>query len=339
MNSKNLRQVKNLLNEGYGRRKIAQVLDITEWAARKLIADVTENENRADSGDQSAPRMQKGKQNVISTPVHMTAKRTKISVKTSAGSCASIHKTIERDISTKVAVLSDIHYPYEDEKAVALTDMFLQDYQPDIVVYNGDVADCYAVSSYQKAPDKLSIQGELDYTRLKMEERKHALPNVKSWFYLEGNHENRFKRLLAKDAPALQSIRSLKIEQTLGLDELGITWVPDDEELWVGKLMFTHGHVSRKHAGSSARAHFEQYGCSVLVGHCHRLAIGYKRNKQGIHTIIENGTLCDFDVEYTKFPDWQQGFTTVDFDGDEFSATSHAIQNYKLISGGKVYAI
>ncbi len=338
MDSKNLNQVRNLIKQGLGRRRIAEILNITEWAARSLILDLA-REERVDS-KQISPKKKKNKQNSVPTPAHGKSKKTNVSIKTSAGSSSAVHKTIKRSASTKVAILSDIHYPYEDEKAVMLTDLFLKDYQPDIVVYNGDIADCYAVSSYQKSPShKFTIQEEFDYTYEKVKQRQELLPSVREWFWLEGNHENRFKRLLAKEAPALQSVRDLKIESSLNLEELGITWVPEEEELWIGNLLFTHGHVSRKHAGSSARGHFEKYGCSIAVGHCHRLSIGYKRTKNGVHTLIENGTLCDFDVEYAKFPDWQHGFTTVEFDGDEFAARSHAIQEYKLIADGKVYAL
>jgi predicted phosphodiesterase len=339
MKSDNLKQVRNLIKQGLGRRRIAQILDITEWAARKLIEDAVEDIERPDVNKNKEPKVVQKKE---ATPKHRIVEmgKTSIVIKTSAEPDPVVHKTEKRNPSTKVAVLSDIHYPFEDEKAIRLVDAFLQDYQPDVVVYNGDIADCYSVSSYGKAPGKVStIQEELDYTRLKLEERKHALPNVKNWYYLEGNHENRFKRLISKDAPSLAGLKGCSFHEALGIDELGITWIPDHEELWIGSLLFVHGFLARKHSGASARGHFEKYGCSLIVGHCHRLAMGYRRTKSGNHCLIENGTLCDFDIEYMKFPDWQQGFTTIEFDGDAFSPTLRAIDNYRLIANGKVYEI
>jgi predicted phosphodiesterase len=340
MDSKEIKQVRNLLKQGLGRRRIAQILDCTEWAARKLIEDAVSEPVRTDAGPSNKPKIEVGNEALKLKGQIRTIGKTTIRLSGSAGSNPILHKAIERKVSTRVAVLSDIHYPFEDEKAVRIVDAFLLDYQPDVVVYNGDVADCYNVSSYQKAPGKAStIQQELDYTRLKLEERKAALPNVKEWYYLEGNHENRFKRLIAKDAPALAGLKGCSFHEAMALDELDITWVPDHEELWIGSLLFTHGHMARKHAGSSARGHFEKYGCSVLIGHVHRLSVAYRRTKSGNHCLIENGTLCDLDVEYAKFPDWQQGFTTLEFDGDYFAVTPRPIDNYTLIADGKVYGV
>jgi predicted phosphodiesterase len=339
MDSTEIKQVRNLLKQGLGRRRIAQILDCTEWAARKLIEEAMDSPVRPDAKKEEKPKIKKARGNQPQYKIKEIGS-VNVTLKTSSGTDAVVHKAVSRKPSTKVAVISDVHYPFEDEKALALVDAFLLDYQPDIVVYNGDIADCYNVSSYQKAPGKAStIQEELDYTRLKLEERKHALPNVHSWYYLEGNHENRFKRLISKDAPALAGLKGCSFHEAMGLDDLGITWVPDHEELWIGSLLFVHGFLARKHAGASARGHFEKYGCSLLVGHCHRLSVAYRRTKAGNHCLIENGTLCDLDVEYAKFPDWQQGFTTLEFDGDAFSATLRPIDNYRLVADGKVYDI
>jgi len=115
--------------------------------------------------------------------------------------------------------------------------------------------------------------------------------------------------------------------------------VPSHEDLFIGNLLFYHGNLARKGSGMTAKAHFEQYGCSIIVGHIHRLGVLYKRNKYGTHTMIENGTLADFDVEYTRYPDWQHGFTTINFDGDDFSVAQYPISNYKIITDKKVYKI
>ena len=218
--------------------------------------------------------------------------------------------------------------------------MFLVDWEPDVIVYNGDIADCYSVSSYEKdIKKKMDIQEELDYTYEKLLERKKKLPSVQTIYFLEGNHENRFSRLLSKEARALTALRDLTIQDSIGLSDLDIEYIPGSQELKIGNLMFTHGHLIRRHAGNSSRGHHEQYGCSVIIGHCHRLAIGWKRNKFGNHAFIENGFLSDFDVEYAKYPDWQHGFTTLEYDGDDFSPTLRHIDRYKLIADGKVYAL
>lgn len=330
-----------LLARGHGRRRIAKELGITEWAARQIISEILgdSKEQRHDAKKQPKPSVKKVRSKSEIKQSKGTSATT-IKVGSSAQSSPIKHKKVKRPCSIKVAVLSDIHYPYQDEKACEVADMFLEDYKPDVLVYNGDVADCYSVSSYEKSyKKKMNIQEELDYTHEKLKERFKRLPSIQETYFVEGNHENRFNRAIQAGMSTMGSLRGLSIQHSMGLDELDITYVPSGEELKIGKLLFTHGHMARKHAGNTARGHYEQYGCSVIIGHVHRLSVSYKRNKFGNHAMIENGTLCDFDVEYMKYPDWQHGFTTIDFDGDDFVATSRPIIGYKLIANEKVYAI
>jgi len=163
-------------------------------------------------------------------------------------------------------------------------------------------------------------------------------PNVE-FKYLEGNHESRLRRLTSSRAPELSALKSLSIPYNLCLEPMGIEYIPETKDLEIGKLTFMHGFRVRKNAGSSARSHFEDYGCSVIIGHCHRLSTSWRRNKYGCHAMIENGTLSDLDVEYARYPDWQLGFTTLNYDGDDFSVAQYAINNYKIITPTKVYAI
>jgi predicted phosphodiesterase len=196
---------------------------------------------------------------------------------------------------------------------------------------------CYSISSYNKdANKKLNIQDEIDYGVSRLEHWKLALPDTRMIFIM-GNHEDRLRRLISNAAPSLATLRSTKFEEVAGLSKIGFECISSHQDLFIGSLMFYHGDAVRKNGGASGRAHFEQYGCSIIMGHCHRLSITYKRNKFGVHTIIENGTLCNFDVEYARFPDWQLGFTTIDFDGDSFAAEVHPIVQNKLIAQGKVY--
>jgi predicted phosphodiesterase len=342
MDKKTKQIVASLLKQGLGRRQIAKRFGVTEWAARKMIDKVVKSvpELIREDTSVSKPKSAKVSSNIVSKSSGRAKTRTNISIRSADDLEPRRHKKIHRDIALRVAVLSDIHYPYEDDKACEVADMFLEEWKPDILVYNGDVADCYAVSAYDKSIDKkMNIQEELDYTHDKLLERKNRLTSVQTTYMLVGNHETRLNRLINKNAQALMALRGLTIDECLKLRELDIEFIPHSQELEIGKLMFTHGHLIRKHAGNSARGHYEQYGCSVLVGHCHRLSQGWKRNKFGNHAFIENGTLCDFDVEYARYPDWQHGFTTLEFDGDDFSATVRPIVNYKLIADRKVYAI
>lgn len=327
-------KVSQFLKQGFGRRRIAQHLNITEWEARTLIAAVDPIQD---------PEPQE--KTIVSTP---SAKliisddkpqgSTSIKITSNASVDETPHRLTIRPTTLKVGCISDIHYPYQDQKAEDIALAFMTDYKPDILVWNGDIFDFYAVSSYEKdVKKKMNIQDEIDHGYSRMKTWVNELgPKTKHYFRM-GNHEARLSKMTVKLAPALSALRSLNLEDNLDLKALGVKYIPDHKDLYIGNLLFIHGSVVRKHGGNSARGHYEQYGCSVIMGHTHRLAVAYKRNKYGTHTLIENGTLCDFDVEYAQFPDWQHGFTTINFDGDDFSVSQHPIINYKLITPDKVY--
>ncbi len=332
--SDTLSKVAELLKLGLGRRRIAKELGISEWAARQLTA--------------TALGMQPPEQQVptaitiedVYKYVPDTSTPTGTSIK--IGSCAQLSpapkQVTMRPTTLKVACLSDIHYPYQDEKAEEVALAFLSDYKPDVVVWNGDIFDFYAVSQYEKAiSKKMDIQQEIDYGYGRIKLWTKQLGVKTKHFFREGNHENRLSRLISSKAPALAALRSTKLEENLDFRSLGMQFIPDHQDLYIGNMLFVHGNIVRRQGGASARGHFDQFGCSITMGHTHRLAVSYKRNKNGTHAMVENGTLCDFDVEYCKFPDWQHGLTTFEFDGDDFSVSQHPIINYKLIHNGKVY--
>jgi len=333
--------VRKLILEGLGRRRIAESLGITEYRARTLIRDITGKVKSVSGGKRKVgkPKKKVAKQNPVSIRESNKQKKTKIKT-TSIGVESDLFSDIEtRKPNLKVIVLSDIHIPYQDQNALNIALAYMDDYQPDVIVLNGDIADFYAVSAYSKAKkDTMDYQEELDTVSQWLINLVNRFPDS-DIYYIEGNHETRAKRTMAKRAPEFLPLRDLSVKSLLGLEDLNIIWVPESQELKIGNLMFIHGYKARKHAGTTARAHFEDYGCAIIVGHVHRLSVGYKRNKHGNHAMIENGTLCDLDVEYLKYPDWQHGFTELNFDGDDFSVVQHPIIDYKLITSKKTYVI
>jgi predicted phosphodiesterase len=335
-----INKVKSLISHGYGRRKIAKILGITEWHARSLMEQVVKNIPFKVEAEVLPTKLLTRQVNEIEKLPNDQQQTTTIKVLDTFEEL-DIPKNIisTRKTTLKVAVLSDIHYPYEDRNCIKLTKQFLKDYNPDIIILNGDIADCYSISKYTKDPKRnISAQDEIDYTHDRLREWTEEFPNT-AFKYLEGNHESRLSRLIKTDAPALSSMRAMAFENALGLESLGIEWIDSSKDLYIGKLLFYHGDVVRKGSGATVKGHFDQYGCSMIIGHIHRLGTVYKRNKYGTHILIENGTLCDFNVDYMRYPDWQHGFTTLDFDGDDFFVRQYPIINYKLVTDNKVYYI
>jgi predicted phosphodiesterase len=340
--------VRKLIKDGYGRRRIAQAIGTTEWYARTIVNEILELDSKAKQETKSEkrdkPKTRSGRPN--SKKKRTTGKPT---IKTTHARPIGNSETIDSDkpakvttrpSSFKVAVLSDIHYPYENVNVMKIVKAILRDNVPDMIILNGDILDCYSVSRYDKSPlRKKTIQDEFDYGFNRLGEFVDEFTETE-FKMLEGNHEARFKKLLiSQHVGEYLSLRDMTIENQLGLKELGIEFVPESKDLEIGRMTIMHGNKVRKQAGASVRAHHLDIGTSVIIGHVHRMSTAWKRNKWGAHVMIENGALCDFDVEYARFPDWQHGFSMLHFDGEDLNVTQYPITDYKCITPDKVYTI
>lgn len=214
------------------------------------------------------------------------------------------------------AILNDIQIPFQDSRVLyGLVIPFLTSLNLDGIVLNGDIVDCYSVSSHRKDAQRLtkaSLNDEIKGAHKLME----CFSGVAEKWWIGGNHEDRFYRHINDNAPALGIVEGIDFQTVFGLGEQGFKWKNWGEYVMLGKLMVTHGDIVRKHSGYSAKAHFDKFGTSVLHGHTHRLGFYAHTNIAGIHGAWENGCLCRLDgLGYAKHPDWQQGFSIVKVDG------------------------
>jgi len=215
-------------------------------------------------------------------------------------------------------VLNDLQIPFHDDKVLnRLILPFVDELQPDGVILNGDVVDCYSISDFDKDPlTAATMDREIRLATRLMERFKRVGRRI--WH--GGNHEDRLRRVVWKNPVLLRSVDKasrekivhlLDFPEMFGLAEYGFEWLPYGDFTMLGKLMVTHGSLVSKHSALSARAHFEKYGSSVLVGHTHRGGIYYKRDVHGVHAAYENFCLCKLTPEYVISPNWQQGFSVV----------------------------
>lgn len=204
-------------------------------------------------------------------------------------------------------VLSDIQIPFQDHQSLELVMKFIHDLKPYGVVLNGDIVDNYAISSFDQDPwTQATVEREIHEAGVLMK-RLAKYTTIRHW--IGGNHEDRWRRQIWKH-PKLRGMFA-SFPHSFALGSYGFTWHPYGGAVRLGKLYITHGSRVSKHSAMSAKAHFDKYGCSVMVGHSHRLGIYYHRNMGGTYAAYENGCLCSLSPEYDTHPDWQQGFAVV----------------------------
>ena len=211
-------------------------------------------------------------------------------------------------------ILNDLQIPFQDHAVLELVLKFISQLKPYGIVLNGDIVDCYSLSTFNKNP---MTEADLEREIREASGLQHELAKwtTERW-WLGGNHEDRLRRTLW-EMPAFASVKALAFPTLFNLEVNGFKWKPYGSVLQLGKLTVTHGSTVRQHSGWTARAHFEKFGGSVIIGHTHRMGAYYRTNGKGVHVAYENGCLCKLTPEYVQFPDWQSGFSVVHVDSDQ----------------------
>jgi predicted phosphodiesterase len=237
-----------------------------------------------------------------------------------------------------VAIVGDIHIPFHDCKSLSLVEDFLEEIQPQFLIYNGDITDFYQISKYDKDPSRISkLEEDVNDTRLMFRRHKAMLPNTKK-VMLEGTHEDRLRRYLWSRAPELSSLKCLSIPELFRLPDYEIEFIPYEQGLMLNSVFLViHGDLVSVHSGYTAKRMYEKHGGCGVCGHCHRLGSFYKRDRFGTKGWWEGGCLCDLDPDWVKNPNWVQGFTLVHFRGKQFWVEQVPIIDHKFIYGGKLY--
>lgn len=227
----------------------------------------------------------------------------------------------------KFIVLSDIHFPYHDDKALKAVYKFLEQHPADTIILNGDILDFYDVSSFDKDPDRInSLQGEINLAQ-KFFSKLRDLSFDSRIIFVKGNHEQRLERYLKKH-PELYSLDVLKLPNLLGLNEINIEY--KDKGFKLGSLKIIHGDMVRKFSAYTARGELEKHDSSGISSHTHRGGAYYYRTPERYLAWFESFCLCDLNPEYIDEPNWQQGFLYGYVEKDSFAVTPIPIVDGKI---------
>jgi|TARA_A100001037_G_scaffold38421_1_gene29579 DNA-binding Lrp family transcriptional regulator len=217
-------------------------------------------------------------------------------------------------------VWSDVHYPFQDDKAVSVLEQIAADLRPRVLMCLGDIFDFHELSSHRAPRDDEDVFMDSLEAGAKHLARMREASQADHAYFRAGNHEDRWDRIMEqarKDIRFRQLLRLPKVRRALdfsevvGFQELGYDYSPymeGDILVWNDRLVFTHGDLTSKH---TANAMIGKYGKSVMFGHMHRIQNFTKRDLKGQESGWCIGCLCDLDPHYNIFADWHQGFAIV----------------------------
>lgn len=209
-------------------------------------------------------------------------------------------------------VIPDVHIPYHLPAALESCLRHGESLPAlDRIVLIGDLIDCYTVSRFCKDPRrKTTLAGEVKVASELLRDLRRRFPGCEVHF-CEGNHEDRLRKYLWRQAPELEGLKGLSVPELLGVESLNIHW--HSAGFRVGKLLYTHGNRIRKLAGQTARVMSEELATSVICGHSHRQGWCPRTTPEGLYDAYEVGCLCDYkQLDYVDTaPNWQEGWATV----------------------------
>lgn len=228
-----------------------------------------------------------------------------------------------------VLILSDLQIPFHDIRAIKTAIDWAKSYSTkhhkiEAVLLNGDVLDCYQLSTFSRDPRERSIKEEIEDTKdvLQMLSEEFGSPI----YFKFGNHEERYERYLYQHAKDLAGLSSLE-----EFFENDATIIKDKRIIKIGHLNIIHGHEFRGGISTPvnpARTYFLRAKAPTLGGDKHLTSEHSGRTIDGkLITCWSTGCLCDLKPKYMPLNEWNHGFALVRNEEDTFRVLNLRIEN------------
>jgi hypothetical protein len=207
-----------------------------------------------------------------------------------------------------VVVASDCHYwPGESTIAHKAFVKVIEALKPNSIVLNGDVFDGARISRHEPllGTDPPNVKQEIEVCVDRLHEIKNASKNSKT-FYTMGNHDVRFYRYLAVNAPEMSEFISL-FDYFPGW---AMCWRLDINDVVIKHRWHNGVHATYNNTLKSGR--------SIVTGHLHKLQSTPWTDYNGRRYGVDTGTLADIDGDQFAYTEgnpspWASGFAVLTF--------------------------
>lgn len=212
-----------------------------------------------------------------------------------------------RDGGNKVIVASSDWHDTEADPFVAGVFMdTIKRIQPDIIVFGGDIFDCYEFSRFDKDPRTTNVAARMSFARDKiLGEARRLCPNAQIDFIL-GNHEFRLLKHMADRTPYMRSVLSdfmgLSFADMLGLTRYKINLISKVD------LAAYNIHDVREEVNKNYKTYFgcwtfchygdDRFGTHGCSGHTHKPKLASDVSVRGNQTWVTMGCISRTNPEY-----------------------------------------
>ena len=211
-----------------------------------------------------------------------------------------IYENPPKDGPEKIAIINDIHFPFHNEYHLNRALDEIKEFDPDIIVLNGDVIDSPHLGKYLAHPNlKEHTDTQIALAWSLLSDLRKVHPNARI-IYIEGNHDWRVKGYLIRNAPELYD--EMWLPERLKLSDLNIEWVPTkstvtkwtDAYIKIEDVYIGHFDKAVAKAGRTVQGIAMKKGnFNFVQAHIHRAAINFFTDMEGNRTFgMEVPCLC-----------------------------------------------
>lgn len=218
------------------------------------------------------------------------------------------------------AIISDIHWPFANQRVVDKFLEYVSGHQPHWVIINGDAWDMYSHSKYPRSHNVFTPRDEQSLAREKntsfWKSIREKSPNSKC-VQMMGNHDIRPLKRVLEVYPAAEDWVAKALEELFTFD--GVKTVFDSrEELFLNETTIVfHGYRSQ------LGAHRDYTLLNCINGHTHLGGVSFRRIRGTTIYELNSGVAGDPEskgLSYTpqKITHWTPGFGVIDQFGPRF---------------------
>jgi hypothetical protein len=228
--------------------------------------------------------------------------------------------------------------PFHDRRCWDIAFQVAQDWQPDHLIFLGDMVDLPDYSDkFLSSPElKFLLQPTIYELGFIIGKLRSICPNAQ-FDWVEGNHEQRFNRAILANFQASYGVKQFtmlgdnspkydyfSLPGLLNLERLNVNYIGDypHAHLTIGKSCeVIHGIKVKSKGGETAKSYLHDYPCSVIYGHIHRCEKVWRTIYFGdsVRYIFaaSPGTFATVGGEtpaVNKRSDWQNGLMKLTYD-------------------------
>lgn len=234
----------------------------------------------------------------------------------------------------KILVISDLHLPYHDEKAIEVALLKGKAENVNIIILLGDLLDMYQLSQWVKDPKNPNMATELEICREFLQLLRKEFPDAEI-IWKEGNHEARWQTYFYRNAPDVAVLPGMTVYDYMNVEQYGVQVIRDNRPINVSTLLLYHGHELPKgltNPVNQARGQWLRATANMIAGHGHRTSTHIERSATGqIFSNWSIGCLCDLTPQYASINKWNHGFGILTQEGPKsFHFNNYSIHDGKL---------